>query len=81
VQDALTTFLHPLRGGPSGLGWSPGQDVFLSDVAAVVERVDGVDYTRELELLRDGVAQRERLEVGAGRIPVAGEIRLRLVEG
>jgi hypothetical protein len=81
VQDALATFLHPLRGGPSGQGWSPGQDVFLSDVAAVVERVDGVDYSRELELLRDGVAQGERLRVGAGRIPVAGEVRLRLVEG
>ena len=80
VHHALATFLHPLRGGPSGLGWSPGQDVFLSDVGAVVERVDGVDYSRELELLRDGVAQGERLGVGAGRIPVAGEIRLRLVE-
>jgi uncharacterized phage protein gp47/JayE len=81
VHDALATFLHPLRGGPTRLGWSPGEDVFLSDIASVVERVEGVDHSRELELLRDGVAQGERLAVGAGRIPVAGTIRLRLVEG
>jgi uncharacterized phage protein gp47/JayE len=81
VHDAVATFLHPLRGGPSGQGWSPGEDVFLSDLAAVVERVEGVDYSGELALLRDGVAQGERLEIGAGRIPVAGDIRLRLVEG
>jgi predicted phage baseplate assembly protein len=81
VRQAIETFLHPLRGGPSGQGWSPGDDVYLSDVAAVVERIDGVDYSRELALLRDGMAQGERLGVGAGRIPVAGNIRLRLVEG
>ena len=39
------TFLHPLLGGPSGRGWRPGQSVFASDVAAVIEHVDGVDYT------------------------------------
>ena len=81
VHDALATFLHPLRGGPGGQGWTPGEEVFVSDVAAVVEHVDGVDYTLELALLRNGVAVGASLPIGAGRLPVAGDLRLRLVEG
>ena len=81
VHDALTTFLDPLRGGPGGQGWTPGEEVFVSDVAAVVEHVDGVDYSLELALLRNGVAVGASLPIGAGRLPVAGDIRLRLVEG
>jgi hypothetical protein len=81
AHAAVTTFLHPLRGGPAGSGWQPGQAVQLSDLAAVLERVAGVDYPTELELARHGVAQGERVEVPAGRIAVAGEVRIRIVEG
>ena len=81
THAALATFLHPLRGGPDGRGWSPGEDVYRSDVAAVIERVAGVDYATELFLQRDGVAQGERLVTPPGRVPVAGQLRIRLVEG
>jgi hypothetical protein len=81
AHDAVAVFLHPLRGGPAGNGWQPGQDVFLSDLAAAVERVPGVDYTSELAIRRDGVDQGERLDTPAGRVPVAGEIRIRIAEG
>jgi uncharacterized phage protein gp47/JayE len=81
VHDALTTFLDPLRGGPGGQGWTPGEEVFVSDVAAVVEHVEGVDRSLELALLRNGVAAGASLAIGPGRLPVAGDIRLRLVEG
>jgi hypothetical protein len=80
AYDAVATFLHPLRGGPAGQGWRPGEDVFLSDVAAVVERVEGVDYSRELALVRNGIPQGERLAIPLDRVPVAGDIRVRLVE-
>jgi baseplate J-like protein len=76
AHDALATFLHPLLGGPSGRGWVPGQSVFASDVAAAIEHVDGVDYTRDLALLRGGVPAGERLDLPADRIPVAGALRL-----
>jgi Baseplate J-like protein len=76
AHDALATFLHPLLGGPSGRGWAPGLSVFASDVAAVIEHLDSVDYTRELALLRDGVPAGERLDLPADRIPVAGALRL-----
>jgi hypothetical protein len=78
VHDALLTFLQPLRGGPAGRGWRPGQSVYASDLAAVIEHVPGVDYTAELALLRDGVAIGERLDLSPDRIPVAGGLRLRL---
>jgi len=81
AHEAVATFLHPLRGGPDGGGWKPGQDVYRSDLAAVLERVDGVDFATELALQRDGMAQGERLVTPPGRIPVAGEVRIRLVEG
>jgi predicted phage baseplate assembly protein len=81
VRQALANFFHPLRGGPEGRGWTPGRHVFLSDVASVLERVAGVDYVKELSLLLNGVLQRERARVADGRIPVAGEIHIRILAG
>lgn len=81
VHDAIATFLHPLNGGPAGVGWPPGSNIFLSDVAAVVERVDGVDYTQELSLLRAGVDAGDFLTLSPTRVPVAGRIRVSLVAG
>lgn len=81
ARAALEQFLHPLRGGPQGRGWELGRDVLLSDIAAVLERVEGVDYVEELALLLNGGLQGERVEIAADRIAVAGEIRLKLVAG
>jgi hypothetical protein len=75
---ALGEFLNPLRGGPDRKGWDLGRDVFLSDVAAVLERVDGVDYVTELALTLDGVPQGESVSVADDRVVVAGPIKLRL---
>jgi hypothetical protein len=81
AREALETFLHPLRGGPTGDGWRPGQAVHLADVASVLEGVAGVDFVRELALLVDSQLRGDRVEVAAGRVVVAGTIRLRLIEG
>ena len=78
ARDALGEFFHPLRGGPDRRGWELGRDVFLSDVAAVLERVPGVDYVEELALLLNGGLQGERIAVADDRIVVAGAIRLKL---
>jgi hypothetical protein len=78
ARDALGEFFHPLRGGPDWRGWELGRDVFLSDVAAVLERVPGVDYVEELALLLNGGLQGERIAVADDCIVVAGTIRLKL---
>jgi hypothetical protein len=80
ARAALETFLHPLRGGPQGRGWDLGRDVFLSDIAAVLERVEGIDYVRELSLLLDSEAQGERVRVADDKVVVAGQIRLSLIQ-
>jgi hypothetical protein len=78
VAAALALFLHPLHGGPDGSGWDFGRDVYLSDVAAVIEQADGVDYVEELGLLADGVPQGERLAIPDGYIAAAGTFRLKM---
>ena len=75
---ALEDFLHPLKGGPERRGWELGRDVYMSDIAAVLERVDGVDYVKELDLLVEGQLQGERVAVADNRIVAAGNIRLKL---
>lgn len=79
AREALENFLHPLRGGPEGKGWGLGRDVYLSDVSAVLERIRGVDYIKELTLMIEAVPQGERVRVAAERIAVAGDIRIKLI--
>jgi hypothetical protein len=81
ARAAIAGFLHPLSGGPAGRGWSPGQDVWLSDLAPLLERVAGLDHVREIALLRGAELLGEPVQVPADRVPVAGDIRLRLVGG
>lgn len=78
ARTALADFLHPLHGGPDRKGWELGRDVYLSDVAGVLERVEGVDYVENLSLMLDGMPQGERVSVADDRIVVAGAIRLKL---
>ena len=76
---ALATFLHPLYGGPGGLGWDLGRGVFASDVAAVLGDVAGVDYVEELKLYVNGVLQQDKVEVPAGTIVAAGQLQVSLI--
>lgn len=81
ARDALARLLHPLYGGPDGGGWEPGRDVYLSDLAAVLERVDGVDYVEQLAMSIDGRIGGERLAIAPDRTVVAGDLRLKLAAG
>lgn len=81
VTAALAAFLHPLTGGPDGDGWQFGRNVFISDVAAVVEGVPGVDYASHLELLLNDTPCGDRVDVPADRIVVAGSLRVTLQGG
>jgi hypothetical protein len=52
--------------------------VHLSDIAATLERVAGVDYISELNLLADGTPQGESIAIPPDRIVVAGTFRILL---
>jgi len=77
--DALEAFLDPLTGGPQGLGWDVGRGLFASDVATVLGDVEGVDYVESLALSVNGVLQGDQVEVPAGRIVVAGQLKVSLI--
>jgi hypothetical protein len=81
VTATLERFLHPLTGGPEGRGWDFGRDVFLSDVAALLEASPGVDYVRQLDLLLDDIPAGPRVAVPVDQIVVAGLLRIEMEAG
>jgi hypothetical protein len=76
ARETLENFFHPINGGPERRGWELGRDVFYSDVASELERVEGIDYVKELILFENGALRRERVKVEEDKIVVAGQIRL-----
>ena len=77
--DALAAFLNPLTGGPGGLGWEVGRGLFVSDIAAVLGDVSGVDYVQGLALCVNGVLQGDQVQVPSRQIVVAGQFKISLV--
>lgn len=55
VAARLDAFFHPLLGGADGAGWPFGRDVYLSEVYAVLEAVEGVEHV-VVARFRPGVA-------------------------
>ena len=51
VEKALTTFFHPLKGGPDGTGWPFGGTIFYSDVYRVILQVQGVARLQNNQLV------------------------------
>ena len=77
--DALGEFFNPLTGGPGGNGWDVGRGVHISDVAAVLGDVAGVDYVQELAVYVNGVLQGDEVQVLARQVVVAGHFKLSVV--
>ena len=59
VQQALTGFLDPLKGGIEGQGWPFGRPVFPAEIYQVIEGVEGVDYVTGLSLSAEGEYQED----------------------
>jgi predicted phage baseplate assembly protein len=74
VRANLDAFLHPVTGGPDGLGWSFGEPVYLSQIAGVIEGgTDGVDYCVGLRLAVAGALHEEVVPVGENGLVSAGD--------
>jgi hypothetical protein len=51
--EKLQQYFNPLPGGgPHGEGWPFGRTIYLSEVYALLEQVEGVDYIQEVRVLR-----------------------------
>ena len=81
ARKTLADFLHPLTGGPDAKGWPFGRDVFVSDVAAKLEALPGLDFVEALSLVEAGTPVGDRVRVPEDRLVVAGPITVRLSGG
>jgi hypothetical protein len=71
---ALARFLHPLTGGPDGNGWGFGRGVYISDIAAILEAIPGVDHAELLELRLNDTPVGDSVTVPPNRMIVAGPL-------
>jgi predicted phage baseplate assembly protein len=78
VRAALLRFLHPLTGGPEGRGWPFGRGVHVSDVAVLLEGIDGVDYVARLTLTIDDTPRGDVVPIAGDRIVAAGAVEITL---
>ena len=85
VEKKLKSFLHPLKGGPMGKGWDFGQNISTSQVAAVIEGIEGVDYVNEIELIerlpgqeKEEMSRVEHLLIETDALPCAGIINVEI---
>ncbi|MBN1643168.1 MAG: putative baseplate assembly protein [Anaerolineae bacterium] len=50
VSARLEALLNPFVGGLDGTGWPFGRDLYLSDLYAAIQGVEGVEYIRDLRM-------------------------------
>lgn len=50
AREKLMTFFDPLHGGAARNGWPFGQNVYVSEVYAVLERAEYIDYVEGVQL-------------------------------
>ena len=75
--QALEDFFHPLYGGESRQGWSFGRDVQLSEVYAVLQRVEGVDYVESAEF--PDAPSATSLDVGENNLVASGSHHIEMI--
>ena len=78
ARAAIEDFLHPLHGGPSRDGWDFGRGVHLSDIAMVLESVEGLDHAEVIQLLANNEVRGDFIEVPPDQIVVAGSLRVKV---
>lgn len=79
VRRALEHYLHPLAGGPYGRGWDLGESVYLSQVSAVIEHTQGVDYARSVSLRVGATLYTNQVPVPETGLLVSGDHELKLL--
>ncbi|MBO1351112.1 MAG: baseplate J/gp47 family protein [Hormoscilla sp. GUM202] len=56
VKNALSSFLHPITGGPDGRGWAFGRQPHRSDLYSLLEGIPEVDRVATLSVVSKEVA-------------------------
>ena len=71
AAQALEAFLHPLTGGDDGAGWGFGRSVYLSEVFAVLQAVEGVDHVVDASFI-DAAPTATSLTIGEHALVASG---------
>ena len=53
VKEELRNFLNPITGGVDRTGWPFGRSVYRSELYEIIDRVEGVDYVKFLNLKKN----------------------------
>jgi hypothetical protein len=53
VCHKLAVFFDPLKGDKDEEGWKPGQNIYLSDIYSLLDRLSGVDYIESLSVKKE----------------------------
>jgi predicted phage baseplate assembly protein len=78
IEKALAEFLHPLRGGAGKTGWPFGRAVYRSELAGLIERIEGVECIEDLyiEAARAGIRTSERIEIPPEALVCPGRFQI-----
>jgi len=77
ARAALDDFLHPLTGGEDKRGYAFGRPVFLSEVHAVLERIEEVDYVALARFVASPAA--DAFTIGANRLASPGAHQITVI--
>ncbi len=91
ISKNLSTYLHPLKGGPESEGWQFGRDIYISELYEVIEGIVGVEHVDSLRiqssfwekvLVFADPSERFDIEIPAGAFvsSIDGNIKLFLAE-
>ena len=74
IVAELNAFLHPLTGGPDKEGWAFGRDAYISEFAALIEGIEGVDHIKELHIQIDETPENggNWVAIAPGELAAAG---------
>lgn len=81
LRANLNRFLHPLTGGLNQKGWDFGEDAHLSNIAAVIESTEGVDFARDIRLYVEGGEHCQSVAVPRDALLCSGAHELKLTVG
>lgn len=85
IRLRLRSFFDPVCGGKHGNGFDFGEKIFISEIAAAIEDIEGVDYVEEIILkkIADGkvigeVSDGGWLSMENNALPFAGDAKVRI---
>lgn len=58
IENAIESFLDPLRGGVDKKGWLFGRPVYLSEIYQIIDKAEGVDYVTGVRIEAEGYPQK-----------------------